>query len=260
MTLVQFYMPILLLSGLLQKTSAFHGSLPFTNPRIAATGVGSKSILEMSSPSSDDSSDQVPIIITGNNVEVTPALMDYVKKKVSRTLGKLRSNGAAKDCDVHLSVNKNPKVKNNHKAEVVTSLKGITIRCAEESPDMYASVDLVADRLARKLRKYKERRLEGFHGGPNIGENIADVINAIDENIDEEDDSTEEEFLDTYAPKVTKIKSFDLSNSISTEEAIFALDYIDHDFYVYRDSETEELSVVYKRNAGGIGLIQPQKN
>jgi len=65
--------------------------------------------------------------------------------------------------------------------------------------------------------------------------------------------------LDIYAAKVTKIKSFDLSKSISTEEAIFALDYIDHDFYVFRDSETEELSVVYKRNAGGIGLIQPQK-
>lgn len=261
MTLSLFHLPILLLSGLLvQKAFAFHGSLPFTNPRIVATNrVGSTSILGMSSTSSPDSNDQVPIIITGNNIEVTPALMDYVKKKVSRTLGKLRSNGAAKDCDVHLSVNKNPKVKNNHKAEVVTSLKGITIRCAEESPDMYASVDLVADRLARKLRKYKERRLEGFHGGPNIGENIADVINAIDENIDEEDDSAEDDFVDTYAPKVTKIKSFDLSKSISTEEAIFALDYIDHDFYVFRDSATEELSVVYKRNAGGIGLIQSQK-
>jgi putative sigma-54 modulation protein len=51
--------------------------------------------------------------------------------------------------------------------------------------------------------------------------------------------------------------SFDLSTPISLQEAIFALDYIDHDFYVFRDEETKEINVVYKRNAGGVGLIQP---
>jgi putative sigma-54 modulation protein len=49
-----------------------------------------------------------------------------------------------------------------------------------------------------------------------------------------------------------------LGKAISLEEAIFALDYIDHDFYVFRDAETKEINVVYKRNAGGVGLIQPQ--
>lgn len=51
--------------------------------------------------------------------------------------------------------------------------------------------------------------------------------------------------------------SFDLEKPISLQEAIFALDYTDHDFYVFRDAETNEISVVYKRNAGGIGLVQP---
>jgi putative sigma-54 modulation protein len=199
----------------------------------------------------------VPIVVTGNNVEVTPALMDYVNKKLERTVGKLASSGAVMECDVHLSVNKNPKVKLAHTAEVTTSLKGTVIRRSEASPDMYASIDLVADRLARKLRKYKERRLEGFHGGPNIGENIANVLDALPE--EEEAESDVEEFVDPEAPTVTKIKSFDLSNSISVDEAIFALDYIDHDFYVFRDEESNEVSVVYKRNAGGVGLIQPEQ-
>jgi hypothetical protein len=53
--------------------------------------------------------------------------------------------------------------------------------------------------------------------------------------------------------------SFDLSKPISIKEAIFALDYIDHDFYVFRDEETNDVSVVYKRNAGGVGLIQPEQ-
>jgi hypothetical protein len=107
----------------------------------------------------------------------------------------------------------------------------------------------------------------GFHfplttqGGPNIGENLANVLNNVDEDEDitstSSSPSNDDNFVDPYEPVVTKIKSFDLSKPISVKEAIFALDYIDHDFYVFRDEETNEISVVYKRNAGGVGLIQP---
>jgi len=73
---------------------------------------------------------------------------------------------------------------------------------------------------------------------------------------DDSDDS--DEYIDPDQAVVTKVKNFDLSSSISVTEAIFALDYIDHDFYVFRDEETNDVSVVYKRNAGGVGLIQPE--
>jgi len=207
---------------------------------------------------------KVPITITGDNVDLTTALSDYVNLKVDRTLGKLSSVSGVSHCDVFLTVNKNPKVENCHTAEVVTTLKGTTFRVAETSPDMYASIDLVANRLARKLRKYKERRLNGYHGGPNMGENLADVLDSIDEvdtevdnaSLDAEEDAS---FMDPEQAVITKVKSFDLSKPISIKEAIFALDYIDHDFYVFRDEETNEVSVVYKRNAGGVGLIQPEQ-
>jgi putative sigma-54 modulation protein len=207
---------------------------------------------------------KVPITITGDNVDLTTALSDYVNLKVDRTLGKLSSVSGVSHCDVFLTVNKNPKVENCHTAEVVTTLKGTTFRVAETSPDMYASIDLVASRLARKLRKYKERRLNGYHGGPNMGENLADVLDSIDEvdtevdnaSLDAEEDAS---FMDPEQAVITKVKSFDLSKPISIKEAIFALDYIDHDFYVFRDEETNEVSVVYKRNAGGVGLIQPEQ-
>lgn len=203
--------------------------------------------------------DAPPIYVTGNNIEVTPALKDYVIKKVEKTLGKLTNVGAAFECDVHLSVNKNPKVKKAHTTEVTTSLKGTVIRTSEANEDMYASIDLVTDRLARKLRKYKERRIDGYHGGLNVEENISKVLEAIPDE-DEEDAAPEEEFIDPEAPIVTKVKNFDLSKPISIKEAVFALDYIDHDFYVFRDEESNEVSVVYKRNAGGVGLIQPQQD
>jgi putative sigma-54 modulation protein len=203
------------------------------------------------------STEAVNYVITGNNIEVTDALNDYINKKLDNTVGKLSGTGAIKECDVHLNVNKNPKVKQGHTAEVVTFVKGTVIRCSETSEDMYASIDAVTDRLSKKLKKYKERRLEGYHGGPNMGENLAEVLDSITV---EDSASDDDEFVDPEAPVVTKIKSYDLKNSISVEEAIFALGYVDHDFYVFREKETNEINVVYKRNAGGYGLIEPQQD
>lgn len=208
------------------------------------------------SVSAVDAGTEVPITVTGNNIELTPSLVNYVNEKMERPIGKLRSNGAIQNCEVHLTVNKNPKVKDAHRVEVTTTVKGTTIRSSEESPDMYASIDSVSDRLARKLRKYKERRLDGYHGGDGVEADTAAFLEAIDDS-DITPQTDDELFVDPYAPEVTKIKSFNLGKPVSLQEAIFALDYIDHDFYVFRDAETNDVNVVYKRNAGGVGLIQP---
>mmetsp|Transcript_10722 Transcript_10722/g.16039 ORF Transcript_10722/g.16039 Transcript_10722/m.16039 type:complete len:239 (-) Transcript_10722:176-892(-) len=203
------------------------------------------------------STEAINYVITGNNIEVTDSLTEYVNKKLDNTVGKLAATGSVKECDVHLSVNKNPKVKNSNTCEVVTFVKGTVIRCAEDSEDMYASIDAVTDRLAQKLKKYKERRLDGYHGGPNMGENLAAVLDAVSDDV-VEDANDAEEFVDPEAAVVTKVKSYDLSKPISIEEAVFALGYVDHDFYVFREEGSGEINVVYKRNAGGYGLIGPQ--
>jgi Sigma 54 modulation protein / S30EA ribosomal protein len=77
------------------------GVSAFTSPLAFRTGTA----LSMSTVSN------VPIIITGNNIVVTEALTEYINKKLERPFGKLRSNGTIKDCEVHLSVSKNPKVR-----------------------------------------------------------------------------------------------------------------------------------------------------
>lgn len=122
---------------------------------------------------------------------------------------------------------------------------------------MYASIDAVSDRLSRKLRKFKERRAAGWHGGiKDMGDTLTEALDSIEP---VEGDVADVAYEDPGKQEVTKIRSFDLSKAISTEEAIFALDYVDHDFYVYRDIESGDVNVVYKRNAGGIGLIQPEQ-
>jgi len=119
-----------------------------------------------SAPTSSGETDTTPITITGNNIELTPALEAYVTEKLERTLGKLSSSRFVNEIasSVHLSVNKNPKVKDAHTAEVTTLVKGATIRVVSTTPDMYSSIDFAVDRLTRKLKQYKERKMDGYHG------------------------------------------------------------------------------------------------
>jgi len=91
-----------------------------------------------------------------------------------------------------------------------------------------------------------------------MGDDLMAALETLDElqAVDGEDEA-DEGFADPEKPKITKVKSFDLEKPISVEEAVFALDYVDHDFYVFRNVETDKITVVYKRNVGGVGLIEP---
>jgi len=202
----------------------------------------------------------MPLIINGKNIDLTPAIVDYVNKRIGGPLKKLSSNGAIRECDVILSVSKNPKISDGHRVEITTNLKGTTFHASKESPDMYTSIDACAKALNRKLRKYKERKVEGYHGGASMADDFMDLLEDLEV---EEDDTAEaaddgfEEFFDPEAPVITKVNSFATDKPISMKEAIFALDYIDHDFYVFRNEETDNINVIYKRNSGGIGHVEP---
>ncbi|CAJ1966569.1 unnamed protein product [Cylindrotheca closterium] len=196
----------------------------------------------------------VALTITGNNIDLTPALQEHVEKRIGRPLNKLGGDGIVQDCEVHLSVYKNPKVKNAHRVDLTANLKGLTVNCKVESPDMYASIDSAATALQSKLGKYRQRRSDGHHAGSSMGDDLMAALEAMELDVGEE--VGEDEFVDPEEPSVMKVDSFDLDNAIPLKEAIFALDYVDHDFFVFKNEETGKKSVVYKRNAGGVGLIE----
>jgi len=122
---------------------------------------------------------------------------------------------------------------------------------------MYGSIDMAAHALNRKLRKYKEGRMAGWHGGAKMGEDLAAALDALDEVEAEEGVDENEGFEDPEKPTVMKVNSFQLDKPISLDEAVFALDYVDHDFYVFRNEANDKVSVVYKRHTGGVGLVEP---
>ncbi len=180
------------------------------------------------------------ITVRGKNIDVTPALRDYVEKKV----GKLARffEGMEPKAQVTLSVEKE-----RRSVEVTIPLNSWVLRGEEETDDMYASVDLVVEKLERQVRKYKtkiNRKLRQVN--PRIG--VAAAIPGADL-MDQEEEESE--------PKVVRVKRFPMK-PMSVEEAILQMNLIGHDFFVFSNAETESVSVVYRRKDGNYGLIEPE--
>lgn len=192
---------------------------------------------------SDSVETDTKLVLTGNNIDLTPSLEEYAEKRIGGLLDKLGGGGLVRECEVHLSVSKNPKVKNGHRVDCTTSLKGLTIHCKEERPDMYASIDAAAKALASKLQKFRSRRNEGYHAGNSMGQDLMEALEAMELDTTAEEDEdveadlvyAEKDFIDVNAPNLMKVSSFDLENAIPINEAVFALDYVDHDFFVFKN-------------------------
>jgi len=190
------------------------------------------------------------ILIHGKNLELTGALKEYTEAKIEKATHHYKD--IVKEADIHLSIEKNPRV-SFQTAEVTIFANGTVIRAEEKTENLYSSIDLVSNKLCRKLRKYKERNNKIIHNNQFKNKGSFSL------------ETTESRFLDEALLKEgaeaslpeppIKNKYFEMK-PISSEEARKQLDLIDHDFYVFRNKKNNELQVIYKRNHGGYGLIQ----
>ena len=190
------------------------------------------------------------ILIHGKNLELTGALKEYTEAKIEKATHHYKD--IVKEADIHLSIEKNPRV-SFQTAEVTIFANGTVIRAEEKTENLYSSIDLVSNKLCRKLRKYKERNNKTIHNKQFKNKDSLPI------------ESMESNFLDkAFFKKGTeaslpepsiKNKYFEMT-PISSDEARKQLDLIDHDFYVFRNKKNNELQVIYKRNHGGYGLIQ----
>ena len=181
---------------------------------------------------------------------MTPALRDYTETKLDRAIHHF--NDLVQEADVHLSVARNPRVP-QQTAEVTVFANGTVIRAQERSENLYASIDLVASKLARQLRRFKERHSDHHHSHGHR----ATETPATEELLD--DSPVNASLLDGKEVKLpspgVRRKYFAMP-PMTLDEARTQLDLIDHDFYLFRDSESGELQVIYRRNHGGYGVIQ----
>jgi putative sigma-54 modulation protein len=186
------------------------------------------------------------LLIHGRNLDVTPALREYTETKLERAIHHF--DDLVKEADVHLSVARNPRVP-QQTAEVTVFANGTVIRAQERSENLYASIDLVANKLARQLRRFKERQSDHGHRATPTAAN--DVLLT--------ERPTEDSLLEgkeAQLPSPGVRRKYFAMPAMSLEEARHQLEVIDHDFYLFRDKETGELQVIYHRNHGGFGVIQ----
>lgn len=187
------------------------------------------------------------LLIQGNNIEVTDAIRQHVEEKLDKAVKHYTS--ITSKVDVHLSVDRNPRITNKHKAEVTVYANGTIIRAQVSSENLYASIDLVADKIARQLRKYKEKNLHNrIHAQPKTAEMVQDQPVASDLTRDRAPELPEE---------VVRMKYFAMP-PMTIDEAKHQLELVDHDFYMFRNSESGEINVIYQRNHGGYGVILPR--
>lgn len=182
------------------------------------------------------------INIRGENLEVTSALRDYVDKKLGR-LERYLNTPLPTDVQVTLNV-----IKDKQNVEVTIPLPGVMLRAEEKNDDMYASIDLVVDKLERQIRKHKTKVNRKFSkdGG------LRSLFN-------ESYDSTAPAYIDEEDElEVVRTKRFTMK-PMDVEEAILQMNLIGHNFFVFANMETDQINVVYKRDDGRYGLIEPAK-
>ncbi|MGX7350996.1 ribosome hibernation-promoting factor, HPF/YfiA family [Enterococcus canis] len=175
--------------------------------------------------------------VRGENIEVTAAIRDYVEKKVGK-LERYFTDVPEATAHVNLKVY----TEKTAKVEVTIPLPYLVLRAEETSPDLYASIDLVVDKLERQIRKFKTKiNRKSRETGIDTGK-AAVILNDEPEENDSE--------LDIVRTKRLSLKPMD------SEEAVLQMNMLGHSFFIFEDAETNGTSIVYRRKDGKYGLIE----
>lgn len=201
--------------------------------------------------------------IKGRNVTVTPALQEYANEKIEHVhkLLQQRKIDEVTRVELELKVEKNPSIPAPCIAEATVFTRGPVIRARESSTDMYAAIDLVTDKLVRRVKKYHDK----IHGKTKHGHEkivaptpepelapVAVVATIADEFVGEVDHAGDN-------GRIVKTKQFALK-PMSVREATLQLELVGHAFFVFTNAESNRTNVVYRRNDGHYGLIEPAEN
>lgn len=170
--------------------------------------------------------------IVGKNMEVTQSLKDAVTQKLDK-LDKFFSP----DTVVHVTLQVN---RDRHKIEVTIPVRDNIIRSEQVSNDMYVSIDLVEEVIERQLKKYKSKLIKRHQEAAAFKR-----------------DYIERDYYDDEAIRIVRKKQFEIK-PMYPEDACVQMELLGHGFYVFRNAETEEINVVYKRKDGAYGLIEPE--
>jgi putative sigma-54 modulation protein len=179
--------------------------------------------------------------ITGKNLEILPAIRSYIIRKLGK-IDRYLPNILSFDVVATEESTRSPDQRFIVQATV--NNKGTLLRAEERGQDLYTATDKVAEVLSRQIEHYKGKLpYTRKRAAPSIRINTAELTAAIEE----ESESS---------PKVVKTKRFDVK-PMSLEEAVDQMELLGHDFFLFYNSDASRLSLLYRRNDGNYGLIEP---
>ena len=174
------------------------------------------------------------IVVRGKNIDITPALRDYVEKRIGKITKYFDQLG---EITAVLTVEKG-----RHIVEVTVPVSGMLLRGEEATADMYTSIALVIEKIERQIDKYKTKLARKFRSAGGFKGELITSAAPVD---------ASDEF------KLVKTKRFAVK-PMAVEEAVLQMNLIHHDFYVFTNADTEEVNVIYRRKDGNYGLIEPE--
>jgi putative sigma-54 modulation protein len=181
---------------------------------------------------------QVQVVIKGKNIEVTDALRDHARQKVTK-IEKL--DLGFKEIEVKLVVEKNPSIQENQIAELTIFGNGRILRATERDRDMYVAIDKAVAKLQRQIKRYHGKQINRTQAQES----------ALRGQLPQEKAGEEQ-------PVIVKEKSISIK-PMTPEEAALQMEMLGHDFFVFVNADTDNTNVVYRRNDGNYGLIDTSR-
>lgn len=171
------------------------------------------------------------VTVVGRHIEATDALKQYATEKFTRLEKYLPRTIQVV---VTLSVVK----KVHHLADAVIKSNGLLIQASEETEEMYSAIDLLVEKIERRVKRYKEKLVDHKHQTGKV---------ETESQVSEPEDRI---------PQIIKTKRFDLK-PMHPEEAVMQMELLDKDFFVFSNAGSGHINVIYKRKDGNVGLIEP---
>ena len=189
------------------------------------------------------------ITVTGRNIAITDALRDYVEEKLSAATNVF---DIPMNTEVVLRVEKNPSNPVPQVVEVTVFVKGAVVRVSEAATDMYAAVDMAADRVSRQLRKFKTRVVDRRQRRTRPEVDAEAALSSVATPEPEAPEAAEGDDDDYLVRE--KLIEF---TKLTEDQALLQVDLLGHDFFVYTNADTGDVNVMYRRKNGGYGVIKP---
>ncbi len=190
-----------------------------------------------------------PVKVTGRHLAITPAISDYITRKVEALH---LDYPRIIEAHVILEVEKY-----RHVAEVILICSNhITIEACEETNDMYAAIDAVMDKIARQMRKYKTRLMKKHRPRKDIIQHLEEQVLHPDPVSAKDGTSLPDDDEDEHHHPVVRTERYPVK-PMFIDEAVLQLEMSHRQFLVFTNPRSSRMNVLYRRKSGDFGLIEP---